>query len=202
MRQHDCTFELSRRYTGSWSYIQGSTGNHENEGKTNNLVCMLYLVYTVFSVCCTRCMLYSVYAVLGVCCTRCQLMIIRWRDREEWLNFVFCDDGIVVDENARDGDEDVNNVEKMSGYDKSGVRVAWLGWEDLISVSLHAGSGLVPAVSGIVNWPVNEILLSPSFSWWFVPSYPLTVFLVLNCTITEEHEVKSSLSISDAMIKS
>ena len=30
-----------------------------------------------------------VYAVLGVCCTRCQLMIMSWRDREGWLNYVF-----------------------------------------------------------------------------------------------------------------
>jgi len=38
------------RYAGSGSYLQGSTRNHENEGKTNNL----------------RWMLDSVYAVLGV----------------------------------------------------------------------------------------------------------------------------------------
>ena len=29
---------------------------------------------------------------------------------------------------------------------------------------------LVHAVSGIVKWLAHEILLSPSFSWWFVPS--------------------------------
>jgi hypothetical protein len=34
---------------------------------------MLYAVYAILGVCCTRCMLYSVYAVLGVCCTRCML---------------------------------------------------------------------------------------------------------------------------------
>jgi len=34
---------------------------------------MLYSVYAVLGVCCTRCMLYSVYTVLGVCCTRCML---------------------------------------------------------------------------------------------------------------------------------
>jgi len=74
---------------------------------------MLYSVYAVLGVCCTLCMLYSVYAVLGVCCTwcmlyllnactRCQLMIMAWRDRGGLLNFVFCDDGRVVDENERD----------------------------------------------------------------------------------------------------
>ena len=48
------------------SYIQGSTRNHENDGKTNNLRRMLYAVYAVL----------SVYAVLGVCCTQSQLMIM------------------------------------------------------------------------------------------------------------------------------
>jgi hypothetical protein len=32
------------------------------------------------------------------------------------------------------GDEDENDVEDMSGYEKSGVQLAWLGWEDLVSV--------------------------------------------------------------------
>jgi len=41
--------------------------------------------------------------VFGICCTRCQLMIIIWRYRESWLNFVFCDDSRVVDEKETDG---------------------------------------------------------------------------------------------------
>jgi len=61
------------RHAWSWSYIQGSTLKHENDGKTNNLGWMLYSVYAVLSECCTLCMLYSVHAVLGVCCTRCML---------------------------------------------------------------------------------------------------------------------------------
>ena len=82
MWQGDFTFELSWRagwggrscrHAGSWSYLQGSTRNRENEGKTYNLGWMLYSVYAVLGVGCTRCMLYSVYAVLGVCCTRCML---------------------------------------------------------------------------------------------------------------------------------
>ena len=56
------------------------------------------------------------------------------------------------------GEEDENDMEDTSGYEKSGVRLAWLGWEDLVSVILHAGSGLVPAVSGMVNWLAHEIL--------------------------------------------
>jgi len=38
------------RHAGSWSYIQGSTCNHENEGKTNYLGWMLHSVYAVFCV--------------------------------------------------------------------------------------------------------------------------------------------------------
>ena len=48
------------------------------------------------------------------------------------------------------GDEDENDVIK-SGYEKSGVRLASLGWEDLVSVLLHAGSGLMSSVLGMVN---------------------------------------------------
>jgi len=49
------------------------------------------------------------------------------------------------------GDEDENDVENTSSYEKSGVRLARLGLEDLVSVLLPAGSGLVLAVSGMVN---------------------------------------------------
>jgi len=49
------------RHAGSVRYIQGSTCNHENEGKTNNLEWVLYSVYTELGVCCTRYMLYMVH---------------------------------------------------------------------------------------------------------------------------------------------
>jgi len=45
--------DLVGRHAGS--YIQGSTSNRENDGKTDHLGWMLYSVYA-----CTRCMLYSV----------------------------------------------------------------------------------------------------------------------------------------------
>jgi len=59
------------------------------------------------------------------------------------------------------GEEDENDMEDTSGYEQSGVLLAWLGLEDLISVWLPTGSGLVPAVSGIVNWLAHEILSVP-----------------------------------------
>jgi hypothetical protein len=49
------------------------------------------------------------------------------------------------------GDADENEMEYMSGYEKSGVRLARFGLEELESVLLHAGLGLVPSVSGMVN---------------------------------------------------
>jgi len=49
------------------------------------------------------------------------------------------------------GDEDENDLDNTSGYEESGVRLACLGWEDLVSELLHTGSGLVPAVSVMVN---------------------------------------------------
>ena len=54
------TVERVGWHAGSWSYTQGSTCNCENEWKTDNLWWMLYSVYAVQSVSCTRCMLYSV----------------------------------------------------------------------------------------------------------------------------------------------
>jgi len=109
--------------------IQGSTCNHENERKTNNLGWMLYSVYAVLGVCCTQYMLYLVYAVLDV----------NW-----WsgLGGIERDDSILCSammvelwtRTREMGDEDENDVEAMSGYEKSGVRLAWLGWEDLVSV--------------------------------------------------------------------
>jgi hypothetical protein len=48
-------------------------------------------------------------------------------------------------------DDDENDVEDTSRYEKSGVPLASLGWEDLVSVKLHARLGLVPAVLGMVN---------------------------------------------------
>jgi hypothetical protein len=49
------------------------------------------------------------------------------------------------------GDEDGNNMEDMSRYEKSAVLPASLGLEDLVSGLLPAASKLIPAVSGIVN---------------------------------------------------
>jgi len=59
------------------------------------------------------------------------------------------------------GDENENDMEDLTGYEQSGVRLAWLSLENFVSVLLPTGSGLVPAVLGIDNWLAHEILLVP-----------------------------------------
>jgi len=73
------------------------------------------------------------------------------------------------------GDVDGRNMDDMSGYEKSGVRLAWLGVDDLVLVKPHAGSWVVPAISGMVSWLAYEILSSPSISWWFPITSPLSL---------------------------
>jgi len=156
------------RYAGSWSYIQGSTPNHENEGNKNNLGWMLN----------------SVYAVPGVCCTHCQLMIMAWRDREGWLNFVFCDDAGVVDEKERDGGW---RWECCGGYERI--------WEIRVTTCLiglrRPRIGVFTRRIGNCTYRIGDgkltrtrNSLSPSFSWWFPPSPLISLFLVLRSTIT------------------
>jgi hypothetical protein len=59
------------------------------------------------------------------------------------------------------GNEDENDMENTSGYDKSGVRLARWGLKDLVSVLLPAGSGLIPAVSRMVNGLAHKSLYVP-----------------------------------------
>jgi len=164
MWQGDVTFERSWR-AGWWrSIVYGGTPEAEATFRGQLVMMRMKGRQTIFE-CCTQCMLYSVYAVLGVNWWSCHgeierddLTLCSAKRVQMWMR------------KREMGDEDEDDVEDMSGYEKSGVRLAWLGWEDLVSVLLHAGSGLVPAISRMVNWLAHEILLSPSFSWWFVPS--------------------------------
>jgi len=56
------------------------------------------------------------------------------------------------------GDKDENNMEDTSSYEKSGVQHTWLRLEDHVLVLLPARSGLVAAVTRMVNWLAHEIL--------------------------------------------
>jgi hypothetical protein len=49
------------------------------------------------------------------------------------------------------GDIDGNDMDDMSGYERSGVRLALLGLGPHVSVFLPARSGVVRSVSGMVN---------------------------------------------------
>jgi len=167
------------RHARTWSIIQRSTRNHQNEGKTHSLGYMLYLAY----------------AVLGVCCTQCELMITAWRHGEGWLNCVLFDVGGVVDEKERDRTEDENNVENMGRNEKSGVQLVRLSSKYLRSEWSHAGSGPLLAISGMVCWLTSEILLDPSFSWLFPPSPLIAHFRVLYSIITYEHNLESLIII-------
>jgi len=156
------------RYARSWSHIQESTRNHENEWKTNNLGCMLY----------------SVNAVLGVCCTQCQLMIMAWRYREGWLNIVFCDDDWVVHEKERDGGW---GWEWCGGYERrweiGGMTwLIWLGRPRMGGITRPIRTRTCRIGDG--NLTRTRYSLSPSFWWWFAPSLLISLLLVFNSTVT------------------
>jgi len=158
MWQGDLIFELSSK-AGWWHSIL-KWGTREAEDTFNGIFVIMRMKGrgTILHGCCTRCMLYSVYGVLGVCCARCYPMILAWRDREGWLNFVFCnDDGRAVNKKERDGDEEENDVEVTSGCEQSRVWLTRSGWEDLVSVWFYKGSGLVPAETEMVQWLTHQI---------------------------------------------
>jgi len=137
---------------------------------------MLCLVYAVFVLCWIWFKLYFVYAILGACCTLYELMIIAWRDTEGWLDFVFCSDGWIVDEEERW----VEDLEWYGGYEQI--------WEIRCTIGVIGFRG--PAISVITRWirsytchidngklTYTLTLLRPSFSWWFpISSLLLSLF--------------------------
>jgi hypothetical protein len=60
---------------------------------------------------------------------------------------VFCYDGGKREMEYQDG----HDTEDTSGYEKSGVGLASVGLEDLVSRFLPTGFGVVPVVLGMVN---------------------------------------------------
>jgi len=96
---------------------------------------MLFLVYAVLGVCRTQCMLYWVYALLGV-------NLWSWSGEIERDDLTLCS-AMMVELWMRKremGDKDRNDVEDTSRYEKSGIRLAWLGWESLESTCTN-GAG-------------------------------------------------------------
>jgi len=62
------------------------------------------------------------------------------------------------------GDENGDNMVVMSGYGKPGVQHMRLGLEDLVSVFVPAGLGVIPAELAIVKGPAHKIPLNFHFS--------------------------------------
>jgi len=48
----------------------------------------------------------------------------------------------------------------------------------------------------MIDWLAPNILLRPRFTWWFPLSLFISLFHILNSTLTWEHKVKSSLCVS------
>jgi len=151
------------RYVGSWSYIQVSTRNHENEGTTDNL----------------RCRMSSVYATLSV-------NSWWWHgeiERDD-LTLCSCDDGRVVDEKERDGGwryEWYGEYERLWDIRSTTCLIGCR--RPRIGVITHR---IGTCISRVGDGPLTctRHSLSPSFSWWFPPSPLISHFLMLNSTIT------------------
>jgi len=182
-----CDFNLELSWRAGWwqSIMSGGTPEAEATFWGQLLIMTMKRRQRILDECCTWGILYSVYAVLSVYVV---LGVNSWW----WDGEIVRDDLTLcsvmrVELWTRKGvmwDEDENDVVDTSGYEISGVQLAWLRWEDHISVELHTGSGLVPAILGMVNWLAHEFPLRPSFSWWLPPSPLIFLFLVLNSTIT------------------
>jgi hypothetical protein len=134
---------------------------------------------TIEGVCCTWCMLHLVYDALSV-------NSWWWHggiERDD-LTLCYCDDRRVVDEKERDGGW---RWEPYGGYERPwqirsttcliGFRTPRI---DVITsrigtLTCHIGDGKLTRTRNS---------LSPSFSWWFPPFPLISLFLVLNSTIT------------------
>jgi len=151
------------RYTESWSHIQGSTWNCENEGTTDNL----------------RCMLYSVYAALGV-----NSWWWHGEIKRDDLTLCSCDDGRVVDEKERDGG---SRWERYGAYERLReikTTTCLIGFTRpcIGVITRRVGTRTCYIGDGQLTHKRNS--LSPSFSWLLPPSPLISLCLVLNSTIT------------------
>jgi len=137
--------------------------------------------------CSTLCMLYSVDAVLCVCCTRCWLLIMGWRDRDGWLNFVFLGDGRGDGKNHHEklGLTRILCASRFTIPDPAGTS------PDSACNNTDTRSSQPNQASRPPDIPYL-LISSTSFSF----SSPISLFLIHISTIIAEHKVNSSLSIS------
>jgi hypothetical protein len=169
---------LVRRHAGSWSYIQGSTHNCENEGKTYNLEWIQYTVYAVFGVCCIWCMLYLVYAVHSV-------NLWSWHGEIERDYSTLCSAIMVELWNRKRGGGwrwqqyggyeqiwEISSTTCLIGFGRPRIRV--------MTCCIQTYTCRIGYRKLTRTWHSP----SPSFSWWFPPSPPISLFLILNATTT------------------
>jgi len=135
-------------------------------------------------------------ALLGVCCTRCWLMIMAWRDREGWLNFVFLGDGRVEHKKERD----------QRRWGKSSRETGTWRISCASQLTIPDTAGTSPNPAGIntdtrSSNPIRQVVLLISHSRSYPPyrSHLHPPSLSFSCTTlpsSQEHKVKSFLSIS------
>jgi len=123
-------------------------------------------------------------------------MMMAWRDREGWLNFVFLGDGRVEHKKERDqrrwgksswgtGTWRIGCAGQLTIPDTRGTS------PDRAQTNTHTRSSLTKMASRTPDFSY-PLVSSMSFS----SSSPISLFPVHNSTVIAEHKVKWSLSIS------
>ena len=153
--------------------------------------CMLCSMDTVLSVCWTRCTLYLVYAILSVCCTWCTLYLVyavlgvhswSWHTEIQCNYLTLCSVMMVeLWTRKRDGEW---RWEWLGGYEliceiwgmTCLIGIRWSG-----TVPITGWMGVVPAISGMLNWLAYKILFCPSPSWCFLISSHLCLSHPQHC---------------------
>jgi len=86
-------------------------------------------------------------------------------------------------------------MENTSWNGKSGVRIAWLGIEDLVSVFILAQIEIIPAVLGIVRWPAIKFA-SVNVSHCNIPHFFTSRSFSASTLPSPENTKLSNLSVS------
>jgi len=86
-------------------------------------------------------------------------------------------------------------MENTSWNGKSGVRIAWLGIEDLVSVFILAQIEIIPAVLGIVRWPAINFA-SVNVSHCNIPHFFTSRSFSASTLPSPENTKLSNLSVS------
>jgi len=179
MWQSDYTLDLSWRATWWWSILYRGIQEADAIFRGQLVIMRMKGRQTILGRCYARRIL-----VLGVYYTQCQLMIMPWRDREGWLNFVFCNDGKVVDNKQRNGGW---RWGQCGGYariwEMRGTTCQiQLGIPDVSVITRPIGTRTCHIGDGKLTRRRHSP--SSSFSCWFAPTLQVSLPLMLNSTVT------------------